>query len=85
MKNCMAAAMLFPVIVSGCAVDQPYWKYKDGTVDQQAFSATTMECKMVAIRLGSSNPDGTDQNWITCMQSKGWVISETKKAYRPLF
>lgn len=73
-------------VLSSCVsfyAEKHYWTRPGWT--QSQFSTSDLECQAMAKSLGSHSPYGEDPRWISCMQSKDWVIQKTEKIVRPLF
>lgn len=78
-------SLIFLITMAGCTTQRHYWS-KPGGFNQAQFSADELECVAVARRLGTYyGGHGDNPHWISCMQSKGWVIQKSETVLIPLF
>ena len=74
-------SIILVLAMTGCAT-QNEWSKPGWT--QQEWANDRLECRAMAKRMGGDGYNEEDPNWEICMQSKGWVIINSKTVMRPL-
>lgn len=84
MRTLSLSSALFFMTIAGCTMTVDYWG-RPGGFTQAQFSGDELECVAVANRLERiTSADRENQNWKSCMKSKGWVIQRSETRPRPL-